>query len=151
MNTTTDSLIPTQIADLTFKLLSNCQVKEERLAAQFEISVSEFRTLRVFRNENQLHIKDLIGRIDLSASRLTRILDNLEEKKFLKRTLDPGNRRSMIVALTPKGASLVHELEHRYIQIHEEILEGIPEELHENLIVGLQKMLESLERWLRES
>jgi len=140
-----------QIAELTFQLLANCQEKEARLAESFGISVSDFRTLRMFRTETELHTKTLVERVRVSNSRLTRILDELEGKKFLTRFLDPADRRSMIVRLTPKGVALVEKLENRYIAIHEEILEGIPEELHEPLLIGLQKLLKSLERWLRES
>jgi DNA-binding MarR family transcriptional regulator len=139
------------MAELTFQLLVDCQLKEERLAKQFDISVPDFRTLRMFREDRQLHIKTLVERIGLSGSRLTRILDDLERKGFLTRSIDPNDRRSMIVALTPKGSSLAEHLENRFVQIHEEILNGIPEGLHEPLLAGLDKMLSSLEYWLGNS
>jgi DNA-binding MarR family transcriptional regulator len=145
------NFIAAEIAELTFKLLSNCQEKEERLAQQFRISVPEFRTLRVFRTDRQLHVKELVERVNLSGSRLSRILESLEERGFLARSIARDDRRSIVVTLTKKGAAMVSNLEERYIQIHEEILEGIPEELHEPLIQGLNKMLSSLERWLKES
>lgn len=142
--------VAAEIADLTFKLLWNCQEKEERLAQQFGISVPEFRTLRVFRSDPQLHVKELIERVNLSGSRLSRILESLEEKGFLTRSIDPDDRRGIVVTLTKKGSTMSKNLEERYVQIHEEILEGIPNELHEPLIQGLNKLLSSLERWLKE-
>lgn len=144
------NLAAAEIAELTFKLLSNCQEKEERLAQQFSISVPEFRTLRVFRTDRQLQVKELLERVNLSGSRLSRILESLEERGFLTRSIDPDDRRSIVVTLTKKGSTMAKNLEERYIQIHEEILEGIPEELHEPLMQGLNKMLSSLERWLKE-
>lgn len=142
--------VAAEVADLTFKLLWNCQEKEERLAQQFGISVPEFRTLRVFRSDPQLHVKELIERVNLSGSRLSRILESLEEKGFLTRSIDPDDRRGIVVRLTKKGSTMSNNLEKRYVQIHEEILEGIPDEWHEPLIRGLNKMLLSLERWLKE-
>lgn len=140
-----------EVAELTFKLLANCQEKEERLAAQFGISVAEFRTVRLFRNEATLSVKTLVERVGLSGSRLSRILESLERKGFLTRSISLHDRRSIDVALTSKGCALARSLETRYIQIHQEILEGIPQELHEPLLTGLAKMLSSLERWLREA
>jgi DNA-binding MarR family transcriptional regulator len=143
--------VAAEIAELTFKLLSNCQEKEERLAQQFGITVPEFRTLRVFHTDRKLHVKELVERVHLSGSRLSRILESLEEHGFLTRSIDFDDRRSIVITLTKKGSTMVKDLEERYVQIHEEILEGIPEELHEPLTQGLNKMLTSLEQWLKES
>ena len=151
MTEQTTQELASQIAEVTFSLLADCQEKEERLAEQFGISVPDFRTLRMFRTEHQVNIKSLIQRVGLSGSRLTRILDDLEARGFITRSLDPEDRRSMVVTLRPEGFKLVKKLESRFVQIHEEILEGIPEELHEPLLIGLQKMLGSIQRWLRES
>src|SRR3990167_3182663 len=92
-----------QIAELTFQLLANCQEKEERLAGQFGITAAEFRTLRMFRDEPQLTVKVLVERVGLSGSRLSRILEALEEKGYLGRSIDSQDRRSIDVSLTPKG------------------------------------------------
>ncbi len=143
--------LASQIADLTFRLLANCREKEERLAAQFGISVSDFRTLRMFRSQPRLNVKTLIGLTGLSGSRLTRIIDDLEEKKFVTRSVDPNDRRSMVAVLTTKGIAFVRDLEERYVQIHETILDDIPGDKYETLRFGLERMLTSLERWLRES
>lgn len=140
-----------KIGDLTFKLLAGCQEKEARLAAQFKLSSSEFRVLRMFKGEKSLHIKDLVERINLSSSRLTRILDGLEKKGFLKRSIDLQDRRSIIVSLTDRGLSISRRLEDRFIQIHNEILEDVPAEMQEPMMKSFTKLLASVERWLRES
>ena len=136
------------IADVTFKLLASCQEKEERIAENLSVTVSEFRCLRIFRGDRQLSIKTLIERLDLSGSRLTRILDTLEKKGYLIRSIDPNDRRSISVRLTKKGVELSSVLEKHYIEIHEEILRGIPTSMHEALISGLENLLKSLDEWL---
>lgn len=138
-----------EIAELTFQLLASCQEKEERLSEQLKITVSEFRCLRAFRGDRELPIKTLVNRINLSGSRLTRILETLEHKGYLLRTIGLKDRRSINVSLSKKGIELSNKLEERYLQIHEEILTGIPKDMHMPLIGGLQKMLFALEEWLR--
>lgn len=140
-----------EIGNLTFRLLAGCQEKEARLAGQFRLSPSEFRILRMFKGERSLHIRDLVGRINVSSSRLTRILDGLEKKGFLKRVIDLQDRRSIIVSLTEKGLTISRRLEERFIQIHNEILEDVPEDMQEPMMKSFSKLLSSVERWLRES
>lgn len=143
--------LASEVAEVTFKLLANCQEKEERLAKQFQISVPEFRALRLFRGDDHLQIKELVRRVGLSGSRLTRIIDGLESNGFLVRSIDLDDRRSIVVTLTDKGRRLTKDLEQRYVEIHEEILEEIPPEMHQTVLTSLSKMLSSLEKWLRQS
>lgn len=140
-----------ELAELTFQLLADCQHKEEKIAEQLKITVSEFRCVRAFRGDKQLQVKHLVERIQLSGSRLTRILESLEKHGYVTRTIDPNDRRSITVALTKKGIALSTTLEKRYLQIHEEILDGIPKEMHGILITGLNNMLTSLQGWLHAS
>lgn len=149
-NTAQDE-VAAKLGDLTFRLLAGCQEKETRLARQFKLSPSEFRVLRTFKGEKHLHIKELVERIKLSGSRLTRILDGLEKRGFLRRAIDLQDRRSIIVSLTEKGLLISRRLEERFIQIHQEILEDVPKEMHEPMMKSLSNMLSSIERWLRES
>ncbi len=140
-----------QIAELTFNLLQNCQEKEHRLADQLNLTVSEFRTLRYFRKDTSLNIKELAMRIRLSGSRLTRILDGLEKKNLLTRSIDIHDRRSIIVSLTSSGVAIVSTLEKKFIEIHEEILKGIPLSQQDSIIKRLRQLLQSLENWLKAS
>ena len=139
------------IGDLVFQLLANCQRKEEILAEQFHISVPEFRCLRTFRDREDLTIKALTEIMVLSGSRLTRIIDGLEEKGFVTRSFHDVDRRSINVRLTKKGLVTTRQLEDRYIQIHQEILDEFPLDQQNLLSNGLQQLLSSLERWLRNT
>jgi DNA-binding MarR family transcriptional regulator len=140
-----------EVADLTFRLLANCQEKEERLASQFSISVPEFRCMRAFRGEHDLLISQIVQTLQVSASRVTRIVESLEQKGFLVRSIDPSDRRSIIATLTPKGVALSDNLENRYIEMHEEILKDIPQQNHEAVVTSLENLLASLTRWLERS
>jgi DNA-binding MarR family transcriptional regulator len=140
-----------EVGDLTFQLLANCQEKEERMAGQFGISVPEFRCLRGFRGRRNAPIGELAQSLRLSPSRLTRVVEGLERHGYVARTIDPHDRRGVIVTLTPKGWQQSEELERRYITMHEEILADIPEELHQSVVTSLRNLLASLTRWLQTS
>lgn len=139
-----------EIADLMFQLLTGCQQKEERISAQLGITAPEFRCLRHFRGQKKLLVKDIVDRMEVSASRLSRILEGLEKKGYLKRTIAPDDRRSIVVSLTPKGTTFVAKLEEKFVGIHREILASTPPETQATLTSGLKNLLASLERWLRQ-
>lgn len=92
-----------KMADLTFSLLEHCQLKQEYISKMLGLTVAEFKLMRSFRKDKNLTVNDLARRMDLSSSRLTRILDGLVEKKIINRELSEKDRRTMNISLTQKG------------------------------------------------
>jgi DNA-binding MarR family transcriptional regulator len=140
-----------RLANLTFSLLANCQEKEVHLAELHGLTQAEFRCLRLFGTDESLNNKTIAERMNLSPSRLTRIIDGLVKKKYIRRNIDPNDRRNMKVDLSKKGKSLVQQLNKAYVDIHEEILMDIDPSQHEQLIVAMTHLLEALEKWLEKT
>jgi len=137
-----------QLADLTFKLLANCQEKEARLAEQQGLTQAEFRCLRLFGTEESSNNKQIAKRMNLSPSRLTRIIDGLVRKDYLIREIDPNDRRNMKVTLSRQGILIVQQLNNAYINIHKEILTDIDNVQHKPLITAMTHLLSALEKWI---
>jgi len=140
-----------RLANLTFSLLANCQEKEVHLAELHGLTQAEFRCLRLFGSDESLNNKTIAERMNLSPSRLTRIIDGLVKKKYIRRDIDPDDRRNMKVNLSRKGKALVQQLNKAYVDIHEEILMDIDPSQHEQLIVAMTHLLEALEKWLEKT
>jgi len=145
------SLEATQLADLTFKLLANCQEKEARLAEQYGLTQAEFRCLRLFGTKESSNNKAIAERMNLSASRLTRIIDGLVKKAYMIREIDSDDRRNMRVTLSKQGIEIVHRLNNAYIGIHKEILDEIEEPQHKPLITAMTHLLSGLEKWIAKT
>ena len=137
-----------QLADLTFKLLANCQEKEARLAEQQGLTQAEFRCLRLFGTEESSNNKQIAKRMNLSPSRLTRIIDGLVRKNYLIREIDPNDRRNMKVTLSRQGVLIVQQLNNAYVNIHKEILTDIDQVQHKPLITAMTHLLSALEKWI---
>lgn len=137
-----------KLANLTFSLLANCQEKEVRLAEIHGLTQAEFRCLRLFDTDETVNNKKIAERMNLSPSRLTRIIDGLVNKEYIIREIDPNDRRNMRVTLSHKGQSLVKQLNKAYVDIHREILKDIDPDQHETLTTALEHLLEALEKWL---
>jgi len=140
-----------RLANLTFSLLANCQEKEVHLAELHGLTQAEFRCLRLFGTDESLNNKTIAERMNLSPSRLTRIIDGLVKKFYIRREIDSNDRRNMKVNLSKKGKSLVQQLNKAYVDIHEEILLDINPSQHEQLIVAMTHLLEALEKWLEKT
>ncbi|HSP87580.1 MAG TPA: MarR family transcriptional regulator [Ignavibacteriaceae bacterium] len=151
--TNTKTALPeaTQLADLTFKLLANCQEKEARLAEQYGLTQAEFRCLRLFGSRESSNNKAIAERMNLSPSRLTRIIDGLVQKTYMIREIDADDRRNMRVTLSKQGTEIVERLNKAYIGIHKEILDEIEEPQHEPLITAMTHLLSGLEKWIAKT
>ena len=149
MNTPTNTRAAERVADLTFQLLVHCQIKESNMAADFDMSPSELRALRLFHGCSHLLQKEIVDRVGLSGSRLTRIIDRFQEEGWVTRGEDPDDRRGAVVFLTPAGHDLLEEIEKLSVAIHIEILQAIPQDLHAGLVSSLELMLNSLRGWLK--
>jgi DNA-binding MarR family transcriptional regulator len=143
--------VASHLANLTFNLLANCQIKEEHLAHSHDLTQAEFRTLRLFGSHESINNKTIAKRMRLSPSRLTRIIDGLVGKEYIERQIDSDDRRNMKVKLSLKGHLLVEKLNKAYIDIHEEILQDIDPSQHEQLITAMTHLLEALEKWLAKT
>ena len=139
------------LADLTFKLLANCQEKEIRLAEQHGLTQAEFRCLRHFGTEESHNNKKIAEKMSLSPSRLTRIVDGLVSKGYMTREIDSRDRRNMKVSLSKRGCYIVHQLNNAYINIHREILEDIDETQHKPLLTAMKSLLSALEKWIAKT
>lgn len=151
MYTKTASVEATQLADLTFKLLANCQEKEARLAEQYGLTQAEFRCLRLFGTHQSSNNKQIAERMNLSPSRLTRIIDGLVKKNYMLREIDSDDRRNMKVTLSLQGNEIVERLNKAYIGIHKDILDEIEDTQHTPLITAMTHLLSALEKWIAKT
>jgi len=150
METENSKPLSVLIADLTFRLLSNCQKKEAGFASRFDISVASFRCLRHLHEHQEATVKQLAENMNLSSSRLTRIIDGLVKNQLVKRTEHQTDRRIFIISLTQKGKELADELYNNFNKLHEEIFSAIPSAKQEQIVESITEMLNSLDLWFEK-
>ena len=139
-----------RLADLTFSLLQRCQEKEVWLAEEHGLFQAEFRCLRLFGFDESLNNKEIAKRMNLSPSRLTRIIDGLASRGYMKREIDQSDRRNMRVFLSRRGKILTNKLHKAFVEIHYEILEDIDASQHESLITAMEHLSSAIEKWLQK-
>ena len=139
------------LANLTFKLIPKCQAKEDWLAEERGLFQAEFKCLRLFGSEKNLNNKEIANRMNLSQSRLTRIVDGLVQKGYLNREIDQADRRNIKVSLSRRGKLFTNKLDRTYIEIHNEILRDMDDLEQKSLVTTMQNLLTATEKWLEKT
>src|SRR5699024_4780668 len=58
-----------------------------------------------------LYVKDLAELLHLSSSSVSQLLSKMEKEKYIKRELDPEQRRQTFVTIGTEGAKILHQME----------------------------------------
>lgn len=82
----------------------------------------------------------------LSPAGMTNRLDRLESAGHVSRTLDPDNRRSMLVALTPSGRATVDAAVTEHVANEERLLAALTRTERETLDGLIRTLLAGIER-----
>ena len=139
-----------QLADLTYELLENCQIKIERTAHKLNLTVAEFKLLRSIGNSEKVAAGKLARRLGLSSSRLTRIIDGLVAKRIVKKSTGGKDRRVVEIQLTPEGIQTCDQLRLMYITVHQDIIGLLPSDAGESVILAMQKLRSATHEWIKE-
>ena len=138
------------LGNLIFEILPICKKKETELADEHGLFQAEFKCLRLFEVDGNMNNKEIAKRMRLSQSRLTRVMDGLVKKGYMKREIDNSDRRNMKLSLSRRGKNLTNKLNDAFIEIHSEILQDIDVSQHESLITNMEHLHSAVERWLQK-
>ena len=139
-----------QMADLTYELLENCQIKIERTAHKLNLTVAEFKLLRSIGDCEKVAAGELARRLGLSSSRLTRIIEGLIRKKIAKKSVSAKDHRVVEIQLTPDGTQTRDQLKFMYVTVHQEIIDLLPSDAGESVIHAMQKLRMATHEWIKE-
>jgi MarR family transcriptional regulator, transcriptional regulator for hemolysin len=87
---------------------------------------------------------ELARLLDVGKVTLGGLIDRLEENGVVVRVLDPTDRRSKRVTMSPKGERLLRELEGIALEINRDIMAGITDDDEGRLIDILSRMKHNL-------
>ena len=92
-----------------------------------DVTMSQAKLLHVVATEPEASMSSLAGRLGVSLSTLSGVVDRLVEHGLLDRREDPADRRQVIIALTAEGRSVIErfrELGSRHFRSLLELLDS---------------------------
>ncbi len=100
----------------------------ERLAvvvSEEDLSFSQVAAMHIIDRENVININDISGRLNLSVSATSRLIDELVKKELVERREDQENRRSKNLSPTKKGKIFMDSLSVERVKIIEQTANSI--------------------------
>ena len=93
------------------------QVRQAAVFKPFGLTMPQFNILRILRGQHPkpATVALLIERMLDKTSNASRIVDKLEEKKLVTRTVCPANRRAVDIRITDAGLELLSRIDADHI------------------------------------
>ena len=100
------------------------------------ITLQQYNVLRILRGAGTDGVPtlDVAERMVEQTPGITRLLDRLEAKGFVKRQRCPKDRRQHLCWITPKSAALLETLDRPMVQFGEQLMKGLKHEDRVTLI-----------------
>ncbi|SMC48399.1 MarR family winged helix-turn-helix transcriptional regulator [Papillibacter cinnamivorans] len=111
--------------------------------SQYGVTPGQYGVLSYLWEKEQANPKDLARELSLENSTISGVLDRMQKKGLIDRLLDPDDRRSIQVVLTPAGRALEADVLRAVDEVNEEVLSRFDPETAETLIRCLQKIADT--------
>lgn len=120
-------LLGTTIGKLRNKLH---RLMKQRYAAEanIKLTVEEFILLTMIRAKTDQILQNIAIATGKNKSVVMRMIDSLEKKGLVKRTVNPEDRRENLLSTTDTGEQVVAEYHKIEKKLSYELLKGIPDE-----------------------
>lgn len=96
-------------------------------------------------NDNT-ELADIRKYLAISKSAVSQMLTTLERKGYLSRTINPENRRNLIVTLTPLGRECLQEIDCVYHSRFKQVTDGIGERNMKEMIRLINLMNDTIHK-----
>lgn len=115
-----------------------CEDKHLAEAEELGHPCAEIRCLLLFGSERYLTVKGIAQRLEVAKSRVTKIVNSMNEKGLVERASDPADGRVRLLRLTPAGRSIVERANALQKQMQAKILEKLDPADRSRVISGLE-------------
>ncbi|NOR87393.1 MAG: MarR family transcriptional regulator [Bacteroidales bacterium] len=101
-----------KILDLIYDLKKKCSLNDEVFFKSLKITQAEYSMFICLRNCKHFNSYSVAENMQLSLSRVSRIIDKMVNKGFLNRTTNKLDRRAIDIKMTAKGKETLLKIIH---------------------------------------
>jgi DNA-binding MarR family transcriptional regulator len=113
------------IGRLIYKTSQIMRNYAEKLLNPYDLTVEQFHLLKQTSLDNGISQNKICQLVEKKPANITRILDRLEKKKWVRRQPNPSDRRSSLVFLTEEGERIIDEVSSLFESYSGWFVEGI--------------------------
>lgn len=113
-----------RLQELIAEMVKCCEDRKLFETGKFGLPYAELRCLLLFDGERYLTVKGISQKLDVTKSRVTKIVNGLVEKGLVRQNDDPHDARVKLISVTQAGKEKCQEIAafqrelHRYILLH---------------------------------
>jgi len=115
--------------------------------AELDVTLPQAQVLRVLRRSGSVPTGRLAAELRISAPAVTQLTDRLMRKGLIERQTLPGDRRTVLVALSGKGRRLIDQFRKRRREIFSRALAQLAASERAEVIASLEKVIAALEKY----
>jgi DNA-binding MarR family transcriptional regulator len=112
-------------------------------ASELDLTYAQSQVLFHVADNAGCHMGDVAKAFGVTLPAVTHIVDRLEQKQFLSRADDPGDRRVYILELTRAGRTLVQELHGLQMRGVERVLRRMSGDDRQRVLKGLEALVDA--------
>ena len=143
---TTDNQI-LQFHQQIVELIKKYQFRDRNQICCFGISVSQCYVLEALHTHGPLTMNELAKKMYLKISTMTRVVEQLVKKKYVRREEGLDDRRVRFINLTKQGRAIYKNAWENIFESEKVILKNIPAEHKAVLIDVLRKLNQAVSSW----
>jgi len=105
-----------------------------------DLTYNQYKTLLTIADRRECSLGDLGRELDVAMSSASQMVDRLVNQGLVHRAQAAGNRRQVVIGLTPQGEALIAELERNILEGYRRVLEGLSEREQEELVRSFENI-----------
>lgn len=127
------------------RIIRCTELHSRHLAAEYKVTGPQLVCLHTIKEFGSITAKVIASEMFVSPSTVVGVLDRLEEKGFVLRERDRGDRRAINVSLTDKGSEFLREAPPMLGRKLYQALQELPEQDQSNIALSLERVVELME------
>ncbi|MCH4825330.1 MarR family winged helix-turn-helix transcriptional regulator [Planococcus halocryophilus] len=113
------------------------------LLEEHNLTPAQYGVLNCLWSEGELSPKQIGGMMHLEASTVSGILDKMQKAGFIERSIDPENRRNILVVPTPKAIAIQKDVEATTERLNQTVLQDLSDSDQQTLKKLLGTIIQS--------
>lgn len=123
----------------TYRMYSQKKLKENG----YKITVDQWLIIKVLMENPGISQQDIAEKVFKDNASITRIIELLVKSKYLHRKVNPKDRRTSILTVTPEGEDIIEKVQSLVLQNRKMAQNGLTLEELENLNATLKKIIKN--------